>query len=203
MVEASNDVGAAYHLAKQYEAKDDIKKAILYYQRAQRFNHAIRLARTHDLAGELNMMAISAPPKQMCEAAAYFESRGQEDRAVMLYQKGGNVSKAVELCFRSRLFDQLREIAETLSADADPVRACQPTAVWAWSSLTIPHTAPSLWLPSPLSHLSSLGRRSPRGVFYRRSSTVAPSSSSTTGSTRRRCASSRSRASTPRRSTCA
>ena len=56
----------------------------------------------------------------MCEAAAYFESRGQEDRAVMLYQKGGNVAKAVELCFRSRLFDQLREIAEHLPSDADP-----------------------------------------------------------------------------------
>jgi hypothetical protein len=38
----------------------------------------------------------------------------------MLYQKGGNTAKAVELCFRSRLFDQLREIAETLPADADP-----------------------------------------------------------------------------------
>jgi len=120
VVESSNDLGAAYHLAKQYEAKDDIKKAIQYYQRAQRFNHAIRLARAHDMAGELNMMVISAPPKQMCEAAAYFEARGQEERAVMLYQKGGNTAKAVELCFRSRLFDQLREIAETLPADADP-----------------------------------------------------------------------------------
>merc|ERR1719409_887178 len=38
----------------------------------------------------------------------------------MLYQKGGQVAKAVELCFRSRLFDQLREIAETLPSDADP-----------------------------------------------------------------------------------
>merc|ERR1719446_427831 len=94
VVEASGDPGAAYHLAKQYEAKEDIKKAIQYYQRAQRFNHAIRLARAHDLAGELNMMAISAPPKQMSEAAAYFESRGQMDRAVMLYQKSGAVERA-------------------------------------------------------------------------------------------------------------
>merc|ERR1719197_2193934 len=64
-------------------------------------------------------MAISAPPKQMCEAAAYFESRGQEDRAVTLYVKSGQVVKAVELCFKCRLFDQLREIAETLPSDAD------------------------------------------------------------------------------------
>ena len=38
----------------------------------------------------------------------------------MLYQKAGNVAKAVELCFEGRLFDQLREIAETLPSDADP-----------------------------------------------------------------------------------
>ena len=120
VVEQSGDLGAAYHLAKQYEAKDMIRQAIQFYQRAQRFNHAIRLAREHDLASELNMMAINAPPKQMVEAAAYFESRGQEDRAVMLYQKGGQIAKAVELCFRLRLFDQLREIAETLPSDADP-----------------------------------------------------------------------------------
>lgn len=91
-----------------------IREAIAYYQRAQRFNHAIRLAKSHDMAGELNLMVINAAPRQMLEAAAYFESRGQEDRAVGLYQKGGNVPKAVELCFRCRLFDQLREIAETL-----------------------------------------------------------------------------------------
>ena len=66
------------------------------------------------------MMAINAPPKQMAEAAAYFESRGQEDRAVGLYQKAGQTAKAVELCFRCRLFDQLREIAEHLPSDADP-----------------------------------------------------------------------------------
>lgn len=120
VVEASNDSGAAYHLAKQYEAKEDIAKAIAYYQRAGRFNHAIRLARQHDMAGELNMMAINAPPKQMSEAASYFEARGQEDRAVMLYVKGGQVAKAVEICFRARLFDQLREITEQLPADSDP-----------------------------------------------------------------------------------
>jgi len=120
VVDASGDLAAAYHLAKEYEAKGMIREAIAYYQRAQRFNHAIRLAKSHDMAGELNLMVINAAPRQMLEAAAYFESRGQEDRAVGLYQKGGNVPKAVELCFRCRLFDQLREIAETLPSDADP-----------------------------------------------------------------------------------
>jgi len=120
VVNQSGDDGAAYHLAKQYESKGLVKQAIQFYQRSGRFNHAIRLAKAHDLAGELNMMAISAPPRMMVEAAAYFESRGQDDRAVALYRKGGNVAKAVELCRKAKLFDQLREIAEMLPADADP-----------------------------------------------------------------------------------
>ena len=39
------------------------------------------------MAGDLNMMAISAPPKQMAEAATHFEATGQEEKAVTLYVK--------------------------------------------------------------------------------------------------------------------
>ena len=126
IVEACGDLGAAYHLAKQYEIAEDIPKAIKFYQRAQRFNHAIRLARQHDLAAELNLNVAegAAPPnpKQMMEAAAHFEERGQEERAVMLYVKGGHLAKAIDLCFRggAALFDRLSEIAEQLPPDADP-----------------------------------------------------------------------------------
>jgi intraflagellar transport protein 140 len=42
------------------------------------------------------------------------------EKAVLLFQKGGNLSRAVELCFRSRLFDALREIADALTAETDP-----------------------------------------------------------------------------------
>ena len=55
------------------------------------------------------------------QAAEYFEAHGQADRAVSLYQKAGQTARAVELCFRLKLFDQLREIAEALPSDADPV----------------------------------------------------------------------------------
>ena len=44
------------------------------------------------MAGDLNMMAISAPPKQMAEAATHFEATGQEEKAVTLYVKSGQVS---------------------------------------------------------------------------------------------------------------
>ena len=115
------DLGAAYHLAKQYESKEMVKEAIYYFQQAHRFNHAVRLAKQYDLASELNVaVADDAPPKQLVEAAEYFEAQGQAERAVALYQKGGNVGKAVELCFRMRLFDQLRSIADSLGSDAEP-----------------------------------------------------------------------------------
>jgi len=66
------------------------------------------------------MMALSAPPKMMADAAAYFEAAGQPDKAVAMYQKGGQTAKAVELCFQCSLFEQLGEIAEHLPSDADP-----------------------------------------------------------------------------------
>ena len=65
-------------------------------------------------------MPPQAPPQMMIESAAYFEARDMPERAVTLYQKGGNLSKAVDLCFRCRLFDALRDIADSLSNDSDP-----------------------------------------------------------------------------------
>jgi len=120
IVNGSSDLGAAYHLAKQYEAKGDVKQAIYFFQRSQRFNHAIRLAKQNDMAGELTMLSLHAPAKLMIEAAEYFESRNMPEKAVTLYQKGGNLSKAIDLCFRSRLFGALRDIAQTLDSDTDP-----------------------------------------------------------------------------------
>ena len=72
------------------------------------------------MTGELTMLAMQAPPKLMVESAAYFEERNMPDKAVSLYQKAGNVSRAIDLCFRHRLFESLRGIADSLSANTDP-----------------------------------------------------------------------------------
>jgi len=55
----------------------------------------------------------------MVESAAYFEERGMMAQAVELYQKAGNTGRAIDLCFRHRLFDGLRDIADSLSASAE------------------------------------------------------------------------------------
>ena len=118
--EGASDHAAAYHLARQYEAQDAIKEAVFFYQRAKRFNHAARLAKAHGMTGELTMLAAQANPKEMIESAAYFEERNMPDKAVALYQKAGNTSRAIDLCFRHRLFDSLRDIADSLNASTDP-----------------------------------------------------------------------------------
>ena len=131
----SGDVGAAYHLAKQYEAKDMAQQAIQFYQRAGRFNHAIRLAKAHNLAGELNMMAINAPSRNMSEAATYFEEQGQPDRAVALYQKSGNIAKAVELCFKAS--------SSPIESEPRSSSSAQPPVLPCAKSLPLPHSRPS------------------------------------------------------------
>jgi hypothetical protein len=42
----------------------------------------------------------------------YFEGKRQYDKAVQLYQKGGDMSRALEICFKAQLFDELRDIGK-------------------------------------------------------------------------------------------
>ena len=58
IINETGDPAAAYHLARQYEAGGYIKEAIHFFQRAQRFNHAVRLAKAHEMPSELNMLAL-------------------------------------------------------------------------------------------------------------------------------------------------
>jgi hypothetical protein len=55
-----------------------------------------------------------APRKVMLDTAAYLESKRLFEEAVNLYHKGGNSSRALELCFSAKLFDSLRAIADDL-----------------------------------------------------------------------------------------
>jgi len=120
IVNESEDDAAAFHLARQFEMKERIKEAVFYYQRAHRFNHAVRLAKENNMSSELTMLALQAPPRLMLEAASYFEECNMPEKAVTLYQKSGNTAKALDLCFRCRLFDALRDISDSLSAESDP-----------------------------------------------------------------------------------
>jgi len=116
----SGDKAACYHLGRHFEQEGEIKKAIHYFASAGRVQHALRLAQQNNMENDLMSLALSSTPSNMNQAARYYEQNEQFARAVTLYQKAGNVSRALELCFKAELFDSLRKIADDLNADCDP-----------------------------------------------------------------------------------
>lgn len=74
--------------------------------------------------------ALKSTPALMIECAMHFESRGEADKAVQLYHKGGDIPRALDLCFRAGedssnpqagvVFDMLNTIAQDLGADSSP-----------------------------------------------------------------------------------
>jgi len=130
MVNSSKSKGAAFHLASYYEDNEQVNKAIDFYQLSTGYHHALRLAKEHNLEELLIDIALKVPdsvltsrsnPKEV--AARYFEEIGDLSKAVMLFEKAGNINKAMELCIEGQLFDQLRNIASSLtnaSSNIDP-----------------------------------------------------------------------------------
>ncbi|XP_030625080.1 intraflagellar transport protein 140 homolog [Chanos chanos] len=122
--EIANETGnraASYHLARQYEAQDEIDQSVHFYTRAQAYNNAIRLCKENGRDEQLLNLALLSSPEDMMEAASYYEDKGKYmDRAVMLYHKAGHVSKALELAFSTQQFGALQQIAEDLNESSDP-----------------------------------------------------------------------------------
>ena len=50
----------------------------------------------------------------MSEIAWYFESQQKYQRAVQLYHKSGDMARALQLCFKENLFNELQQIADDL-----------------------------------------------------------------------------------------
>lgn len=117
----TQDKAACFHLARQYEAQDMGRQAIQFYTRAKRFNHGIRLAKEQDLDTELMQLALESQNKELqYDVARHFEAKGLLDQAVVLLQKAGRLTRALELCFNGRLFEALRSIVDNLGPDTDP-----------------------------------------------------------------------------------
>ena len=116
------DAAACYHLARQMEADGEAERAISLYGQAGRHRHAIRLAKENGLDALLLSAALQASDQDSkLDAAAYFEEKKYWEKAVMLYDRGGNLNRALDLCFQGQLFDALRAIADNLTDHTDPV----------------------------------------------------------------------------------
>ena len=131
IVHESGDPAASYHFARQLEGKGELRESINYYASSGCYNHAIRLARAYGLDAELMRFATKSTPSLMLDCGAYFEAKGDVDSAVQLYHKGGDLPRALDLCFRAgggkgkgatspAVFDMLNMIAKDLGADSSP-----------------------------------------------------------------------------------
>lgn len=124
------DLAACYHLARQYEQQQRVADAIHFYKLARRYNHGIRLAKEHFLDAELMTLALECDSKELkVDAAKFFEDKQDWDKAVLLYQKGGKIPRALELCFKGQLFDSLRTIADNLGPETDPALLAKVTGM--------------------------------------------------------------------------
>jgi intraflagellar transport protein 140 len=113
--------GAAYFIGLYYEQQNVVSKALQFYSMAGASRRAIQLAKTHELYGEVVGIVLKCDDKQLAlECAMWFESRSVFDKAVQLYQKGGDVQRAIDVCIRGGLYDILNQISETLDQGADP-----------------------------------------------------------------------------------
>jgi intraflagellar transport protein 140 len=82
---------------------------------------------------ELMTFAIKSTPSLMLDCASHFEMKGDLEKAVQLYHKGGDYLHALDICFkagqqsgevnrqqRSAMFDMVNIIAQDLGADTSP-----------------------------------------------------------------------------------
>jgi len=56
----TNDPNACFHLARHYESNNNIREAIVYYSKAQRLHHAIRLAKECGFDQEVMTMSLTS-----------------------------------------------------------------------------------------------------------------------------------------------
>ncbi|XP_059152845.1 intraflagellar transport protein 140 homolog [Physella acuta] len=117
----TNDRAACYYLARQYENQNQIKEAITFFQKAKAYGSAIRLCKEHGFEDQLLNCALLGRPEDIMEAARYYETKtGQQHKAVMMYHKAGNYSKALELAFTTKQYESLQQISSELDERADP-----------------------------------------------------------------------------------
>lgn len=81
---------AAFQLAVQYESMDLLEEAIRFFVKANRPAYALRLAIKLSDDAQIAQLAARCPRSDQLAAARRMEAAGDLDRAVRLYQMGGN-----------------------------------------------------------------------------------------------------------------
>lgn len=113
--------GAAFFIARHYESKSNWTKAVQMYEQAAAFENAIRIAKDQEMLVDVLRISLKCGNNHTAlESGRYFEERNMYDRAVQLYRHGGDNQKAIDVCIKGGLFDDLHRISESLEQGADP-----------------------------------------------------------------------------------
>lgn len=115
----TNDTAACYYLAKQLELKDCIEEAVTFYAIAQYYSQAVKLAREKGLENDIMSLSLKSPTPVMLQSAAYFENKGHNEKAVILYMKGSNLKKALDIAVKAKLYDYVKKITAEMNPDAN------------------------------------------------------------------------------------
>ena len=127
IVNNSSSAAGAYHLARHLEGRGSINEAIRYFAKSGCYNHAIRLARQYQLDTDLLQLSIKAHSSLQVDCAKYFECKGEFEKAVQLYQKGGELARALSLCFKvgggghAQIFELLSDFSTELRDSTSPM----------------------------------------------------------------------------------
>lgn len=118
--EETNDPIACFNVAKQLEQRNQISEAIQLYARAQQVSQAIKLAVENGMDNEIMGLTVNGPKQVMLKAANYFEHKGYNEKAIILYIKGKNFKRALDMSMKFKLFDYITKITGEIKEDADP-----------------------------------------------------------------------------------
>ncbi|ORX82074.1 hypothetical protein BCR32DRAFT_327034 [Anaeromyces robustus] len=120
LAESANNPAADFHIGRQYENQRNIKEAIKFYSNAKCYSYAIALAKDYKLETDLMQLALKSTPELMIDVARYFEDVVHEyDKAINLYYKGENISKALDLCFKHQQYELLGDIIMSFDDNID------------------------------------------------------------------------------------
>lgn len=112
----NDDPLACFWLAKHFEKEGKIKKALEYYKRGRHYSQSIRIAKEGGEDEEVFSTALKAPHYVQCRAASYFEKQGFSEKAVILYMKGKNFKKAMDLAMAHNLGEYIQQITSEIDS---------------------------------------------------------------------------------------
>ncbi|KAK2952539.1 putative Intraflagellar transport protein 140 [Blattamonas nauphoetae] len=120
VVAQTQDPLGAERLARENEKRGNIEQAIKYFSQARRYDNAIRLAIDNEMDTDLMTIALHSTSDAMIKAGWYFEKKALFEKAFTLYRTAGSLNRAIDVCFKGNLQNQLHQIADDISSDADP-----------------------------------------------------------------------------------